>query len=273
MPPPAALASTEPVPRPARARSRAQAAPATEATAASIAELRRRAVDDARRGFLRAASHELRTPLNAIIGFSEIITHELHGPIGDVRYRDHAQVVRDSGLKLLKLVNQILEIARLEAGAADLDPRPELTAVAFADACKAVSDPAAAGNVTVVAAIEPGAEALLADGRGLHTILTTLLGQAVAISPPGGSVRLSARASGAVVRIEVEDDGPPVTPEDLRLLLRPFDHGERSSVRAADGAGLGLAVVNLLCKGMKGQMRLHCAPGRGLTACVRLPIA
>ncbi len=272
MPPPAALARIDAEPSPPGAHNRPQAVPAT-VEARPVSELRRRAVDDARRGFLRAASHELRTPLNAIIGFSEIITHELHGPIGDTRYRDHAQVVRDSGLKLLKLVNLVLEIARLEAGAADLDPRPELTEVAFADAGKTVAEAAAARGITILGEIAPGALSLLADGRGLHTILTTLLAQAVAMSPVSASVRLSAGRVGSTVRIEVEDQGPGVSADDLRRLLRPFDHGEQSSLRAMDGAGLGLTVVKLLCKGMGGDLRLHSAPGRGLTACVRLPAA
>jgi signal transduction histidine kinase len=246
---------------------------APQALPPAHADLRRRAEDEAKRGFLRAASHELRTPLNAIIGFSEIIVHELHGPIGEPRYREHAEVVRDSGLKLLKLVNQILEIARLEAGAADLDLRPEPLAPAFADAMRLVADQAAARRVTFDARLDDAVDAVVADTRGLQTALVNLLSNAVAFSPEGGVVRLSGRRQGEWVRIEVADDGPGLTPRDLVQLLRPFSHGEGGSVRGAEGAGLGLTVVNLLCRGMGGRLRLHSAEGRGLTASMRLPAA
>ena len=95
-------------------------------------------MDEAKRSFLRMVSHELRTPLNSVIGFSEIISRELHGPIGDARYREHAEVIRESGLKLLKLVNQVLEIARLDAGASGWRSRLAAPAVAVRGAVRGV---------------------------------------------------------------------------------------------------------------------------------------
>src|SRR3954471_17098082 len=100
----------------------------------SAAAQRKHEQEERRRSFLRMVSHELRTPLNSIIGFSEIISCELYGPINEPRYRDHAALVRESGLKLLKLVNQVMEIARLESDAADLDIRPEPLAAAVEEA-------------------------------------------------------------------------------------------------------------------------------------------
>src|SRR3954469_14230036 len=91
----------------------------------SAAALRQHAIDERKQSFLRMVSHELRTPLNSIIGFSEIISRELYGPLSEPRYREHAEIIRDSGLRMLKLVNQVLEIARLEGDSADLDLRSE----------------------------------------------------------------------------------------------------------------------------------------------------
>lgn len=239
--------------------------------APSTAALRREAEDQARRAFLRTVSHELRTPLNAIIGFSEIIAGEMHGPLNDPRYRDHAQRVRDSGLKMLGLVNDILEIARLESDAVDLDPRPQNLADAFAGAAKAVAEAAAVRSVSLTWTADPPELMALADGRALVEVLHRLLDNAVAFSPEGGVVRLRAQPLGRWVRIEVEDEGPGVSPRDVHRLLRPFQQGEGMAAGRPQGAGLGLAVANLLCKAMGGQLRLHACTGRGLTAALRLP--
>ena len=108
----------------------------------------RRAADEAgRRSFLRLVSHELRTPLNSIIGFSEIIARDLHGPIGDPRYREHAEMVRTSGLKLLKLVNDVIDVARLEAGVVDLDFRPEDPVAMLEEVAESVAADAGARDV------------------------------------------------------------------------------------------------------------------------------
>lgn len=237
------------------------------------AALRRHAEDQARQAFIRAVSHELRTPLNAIIGFSDIIVHELHGPIEEPRYKAHAQVVRDSGLKLLALVNQTLEIARLESGVADMDLRPECLALAFAEAVGATQSAFAERGLTLETEIAPAAQHVLADNRGLNTVLVNLLQNAAQFSPEGGAVRMCAARSAGRIWIEVRDHGPGVSPRDLNRLLRPFQHGEGAPRRGGEGHGLGLAVVNLTCKAMGGKLHLQSAPGQGLVASVRLPAA
>ena len=242
-------------------------------TTPSHALLRREAEDQARRAFLRTVSHELRTPLNAIIGFSEIIAGEMHGPLSDPRYRAHAEHVRDSGLKMLSLVNDILEIARLESDAVDLEPRPQNLVDAFACAAKAVAGQAAARGVTLTHDVDPPELLALADGRALVDVLRRLMENAIAFSPEGGSVRLRARPMARAVLIEIEDDGPGVSPRDVHRLLRPFQHGEHTPARGSHGAGLGLAVADLLCKAMGGRLHLQACTGRGLTAGVRLPAA
>jgi signal transduction histidine kinase len=227
-------------------------------------------MDEAKRSFLRMVSHELRTPLNAVIGFSEIIERELHGPIVDPRYKAHAAVIRDSGLKLLKLVNQVLEIARLEAGAADLDIHVESAVSAVLAAIREVQPDAVQRRVSIRMTGEDTVPLVLADPRGLQTAVVSLLNNAVAFSPEGGEVEVRFRLGRDAVLIEVRDHGPGVAPEELHRLVRPFEQAENALVRRAQGAGLGLSIVNLLCREMGGALALRSSPGRGLTARIRL---
>ncbi|MGC1304911.1 MAG: HAMP domain-containing sensor histidine kinase [Caulobacteraceae bacterium] len=227
-------------------------------------------LDDAKRSFLRMVSHELRTPLNSVIGFSEIISRELHGPIGDPRYKAHAEVIRESGQKLLKLVNQVLEIARLDAGTADLRLEPEAPAAAIKRVTQMLIDEAEARNISFVVDIAPDTPMVLADARGLHTILQNLLQNAVTFSPDGGEVRVTVHPGRNSVLFEIQDQGEGVPAEDIPRLMRPFEQGENALVRRSQGAGLGLSIVTLLCRDMGGRLMLKSAPGEGLTARVRL---
>ncbi len=228
---------------------------------------------EAKRSFLRMVSHELRTPLNSVIGFAEIISRELHGPISDPRYKAHAEIIRDSGLKLLKMVNQVLEIARLDAGAADLAISPESAAVAVKAAVRSLEEQAAARHIDIRQVVEDPSPLVLADPRGLNTILSNLLQNAITFSPEGGEVEVHVRSGRDTVVIEVCDKGDGVSPQDLHRLLRPFEQGENALVRRTGGAGLGLSIVSLLCREMGGMLTLRSKVGEGLTARVRLPCA
>ena len=228
-------------------------------------------LDEAKRSFLRMVSHELRTPLNSVIGFSEIINRELHGPINDPRYKAHAGIIRDSGLKLLKLVNQVLEIARLDAGTADLDLQPESASAAVKSAVRGLEEEAAARNVQVRQVAPDVLPLVMADARGLANILTNLLQNAITFSPEGGEVTVRLRVGRDAVLFEVRDHGDGVAPQELHRLVRPFEQGENALVRRSEGAGLGLSIVSLLCREMGGSLALRSSPGKGLTARVRLP--
>ena len=114
---------------------------------------------------------------------------------------------------------------------------------------------------------------VLADARGLETVLSNLLQNAVAFSPEGGVVEVRVRAARASVLFEVRDQGPGVAPQELHRMMRPFEQGENALVRRTGGAGLGLSIVSLLCREMGGALALRSSPGRGLTARVRLPSA
>jgi signal transduction histidine kinase len=237
--------------------------------------VRRRALemDAQKRSFLRMVSHELRTPLNSIIGFSEIISKELCGPLGSPQYREYAEHVRQSGLKLLKLVNQVLEIARLEGHVTDLDPMPELLDHAVDDVLESLRDEIRHRRIRMTVADEGRLPAVIADPRALRTVLTNLLQNAITFSHEGGEVRLSAHRGAAGVRIRIEDDGEGIDPAEIPRLMRPFEQGQNALTRSTEGAGLGLPIVALLCQAMGGALRIASEPGQGLAAEVLLPAA
>jgi signal transduction histidine kinase len=262
------MAHAAPLPEP-------QPSPKLDATQrATRARVRRSAIlDDNKRSFLRMVSHELRTPLNSILGFSEIISQELYGPLGAPQYKEYAGIIRSSGQRLLKLVNQVIEIARLEGHAMDLTPHSEALDHALDDVLDGLREEIAARR-TVVEVLDEGAlPMVMADARGLRTVLTNLIQNACAYSPEGSRVTISARREDAEVEIRVVDCGPGLDPADIPRLLRPFEQGDNALTRRSEGAGLGLPIVDLLCQAMEGRLKLASTPGGGLTAVVRLPAA
>jgi signal transduction histidine kinase len=232
---------------------------------------RDQAFDEQKRSFLRMVSHELRTPLNSILGFSEILASELYGPLGDPQYREYAEIIRGSGTKLLKLVNQVLEIARLESGAAEMNARAEPLECALEDIIPSLKEDLAEREIRL--AVDPSADLILiyADPKALRTVIGNLLQNAVAFSPDGGEVRVRVEREGGVVEVVVEDDGVGCDPADLPRLVKPFEQGENALTRRGHGAGLGLAICDLNCQAMGGALKLVSAPGEGLIARVRLP--
>ena len=230
------------------------------------------AADRAKAEFLANMSHELRTPLNAIIGFSQLMGAQAFGPIGCERYREYCAHILASGRRLLNVVSDILDMARLEAG------RERLTyACVSADqaARRAVNDVAAiAGEKDVALSLDVRPDlALEADAGALERILVTLMRNAVKFAPEGGSVEIGAEAAGEQVYFYVQDNGPGVAEHDIERLGRPF---EQSGVVMADGmkgSGLGLAIANSLAELHGGTLRLASRPGEGAIAVVALPRA
>lgn len=247
---------------------------ATTARRAAAHARRRVALDDRKRSFLRMVSHELRTPLNAVIGFSEILSHELYGPLGSPQYKEYAGIVHDAGLKLLKLVNQIVEIARLEGQVTDLDVTPEPLDEALEDILEQLKGEIAQRQIVVTVRDVGDLPCVLADSRGLRTMLANLLQNAITHSPVGGQILIAAiiLPSGGV-EIGIADQGPGVDPADLPRLLRPFEQGGTALTRTSEGAGLGLPIVDLLAQAMNGSLRLTSRPGAGLNALLTLPQA
>ena len=228
---------------------------------------REAALEDQKRSFLRLVSHELRTPLNSILGFSEILADELYGPLGAPQYKEYAQIIQGSGHKLLKLVNQVLEIARLESQLQPLDLRIEALEGAVDEVANAISNDR---GVTIRIIGRGRLPSVLADPWGLHTVLTNLIQNAVTFSPDGGEVRVRATAQDRMVQIAIEDDGEGVDPAEIPRLLKPFEQGQNALVRRTEGAGLGLPICELTCLAMGGRLKLSSEPGKGMVALVTL---
>lgn len=229
--------------------------------------------EEARRSFLRMASHELRTPLNSILGFSEILATELYGPLGAPQYKDYADIIRTSGARLLRLVNQVLEIARLEGGAMDLDLAAESLDHAIDDVLDGLREDVSARRVSVVVENQGALPMVRADARALRSALSNLVQNAAIFSDENGLVFVRARQVGDEVEISIVDEGPGVDPAEIPRLMKPFEQGENALTRRGEGAGLGLPIVSLLCTAMGGRLELSSSPGKGLTASIHLPAA
>ena len=225
-------------------------------------------LEDQKQAFLRLVSHELRTPLNSILGFSEILAAELYGPLGAPQYKEYAQIIQGSGKKLLRLINQVLEIGRLEG--LKMDVRPESLEAAFEDTIGGLRDEFLSRQIRITPVDEGPLPLVAADPWGLRTVLAHLLRNAVAFSPDGGEVRLRVESREGAVTILVEDDGDGLDPADLPRVMLPFEQGENAMVRRTEGAGLGLTICELTCQAMGGQLSLESGPGRGTVARVTL---
>jgi len=228
-------------------------------------------LEEQKRAFLRLVSHELRTPLNSILGFSEILAAELYGPLGAPQYREYAEIIGGSGRKLLRLVNQVLEIGRLEG--LQLDVRPEAVEPAVEDAIAGAASDFTGHKVEVRVLAHKPLPLVLADPWGLRTVLSHLLQNAAIFSHEGGEVRVRFAVEGGFLDIFVEDDGEGVDPADLPRLMRPFEQGENALVRRAEGAGLGLTICESTCRAMGARLLLVSAPGKGMSARIRLKAA
>ena len=241
-------------------------------TATAEAETARKAAEQANRAknqFLATMSHELRTPLNAILGFSEIIAQETFGPSGVPQYRDYALDINTSGKHLLELINDILDIAKIEAGKLEIQPE-NLDLKEVLDACRRLcSVKAQEREVTLELDIAPGAHLVYADMRALKQILFNLLSNAVKFSKRGGSVRLAARRlDGESVELSVIDQGIGIADDCLEDVFEPFHQVDNSYNRETGGTGLGLALVKALTELHSGAVTLDSKLGQG--TCVRV---
>jgi cell cycle sensor histidine kinase DivJ len=229
------------------------------------------AASRAKSRFLANMSHELRTPLNAIIGFSEMTMREMFGPVGP-RYQEYARLVHESGNHLLDLINSVLDMSKIEAGKFELGEELFDLQEAAQSALRFLKIPAERAGVALKLDIAPGARLVFADRRAIKQILVNLLSNGVKYTPPGGEVRVSARALHGI-EIEVRDTGTGISKADLERLGRPFEQVENSEVRAKEGTGLGLALVKSLAQMHGGEAVLESALGEGTTVTVRLPNA
>jgi two-component system, cell cycle sensor histidine kinase PleC len=242
--------------------------------AEKYAEEKTRAEDanQAKSKFLANMSHELRTPLNAIIGFSEIMETAMFGPLGAEKYTEYSRDIRESGQYLLEVINDILDMSKIEAGGirlaigeVDLDP-------VLADCLRVVWGRANEKHLVLKSQVAPGIR-LKADRRALKQIALNLLSNAVKFTPDGGAVTVRGRARGGMVTIAIADNGIGIPKAALHKLGRPFEQVESQLTKRHQGSGLGLAIAKSLAELHGGAMRIRSTLGKGTTVVVRLPLA
>jgi two-component system cell cycle sensor histidine kinase PleC len=223
--------------------------------------------------FLANMSHELRTPLNAILGFSDIIAQECFGAVGSERYKEYAGDIHSSGAHLLSLINDLLDVAKIEAGKMDIVPGPLDAHRTFDIALKLVGSKAREKRQELIIEVDPSAPPLFADERALKQMLINLVSNAVKFTPEGGRISVvGSMARGGDFQIMVQDNGPGIPREKLDKIFTPFSQVDNRYDRQAGGTGLGLALVRGLAELHGGRAWLESETGKGCTAYVVLPV-
>jgi PAS domain S-box-containing protein len=221
--------------------------------------------------FLANMSHELRTPLNAIIGFSDILAGQIFGAIGDPRYADYARDIRDSGLHLLNLINDVLDVSKVEFGKVELIEE-SVDILAVTRSCmRLMRDRAHVAGVSLVHRLPPGLLPLQGDSRRLKQILLNLLSNAVKFTPSGGRVIIDVSYAADGFRLVVKDTGIGIAAEDLGTALRPFGQIDSRLARKYQGTGLGLPLARSMAELHGGRLELDSKPGHGTIATLWLP--
>jgi PAS domain S-box-containing protein len=222
--------------------------------------------------FLANMSHELRTPLNAIIGFSEVLKGEMFGPLGAPRYVAYAGDIHRSGMHLLDLINDILDVEKIEAGKRELHPEAVDVAQAVLDALRLVEARAATAKVALAHELPTDLPLLWADARSARQILLNLLSNAVKFTPAGGSVTAGAAATPqGGIRLTVTDTGIGIDPQHIAALGTPFFQLDNPLTRSREGTGLGLSLIKSLVELHGGRLSIESAVGRGTTVTVQFP--
>ena len=220
--------------------------------------------------FLANMSHELRTPLNAIIGFSEIMGSGMFGTLGSDKYSEYCHDIMTSGRYLLEVINDILDMSKIEAGRMQLDMEPLDLSRTLAESMRVVSGRADDKNLVLDADIE-GTLSMVADRRAIKQIMVNLLSNAVKFTPDGGKVIVRSRMRKDAIHLMIADTGIGIAPHSLLRLGRPFEQVESQLTKTYHGSGLGLAIAKSLTNLHGGSMRLRSRLGTGTVVCVSLP--
>lgn len=226
----------------------------------------------AKSAFLATMSHELRTPLNAIMGFSEILKREMFGPLKVQAYRNYAEDIHHSGHYLLALINDILDLSRVEAGRRELQEEPVSLLAAVEEANHLLLLKAREKAIGINVEISATLPKLMADRRAVNQIAINLISNAIKFTPAGGHVDITAskNATGGLL-ISVRDSGPGIPAHEIEAAMGAFSRGSYAKRKAIDGAGLGLPIVKGLMEVHGGDVVILSEPGKGVEVTVRFP--
>jgi PAS domain S-box-containing protein len=235
----------------------------------------RRAADEANRGksrFLANMSHELRTPLTAILGFSDVMSGEIFGPIQPPRYREYINLIHESGEHLLSLINDILDLSKIEAGKMQIVVQPVSTAELVRQSSGLMRVMATERGIDLALQVAPDCQMLHADERAARQIILNLLSNAIKFTPAGGRVTLAVhKVADEGVEISVTDTGIGMSPDEADRALQLYVQVDSDVARMALGTGIGLPLVKALAELHGGDIRLDSKKGKGTTVSVFLP--
>jgi signal transduction histidine kinase len=220
--------------------------------------------------FLANMSHELRTPLNAVIGFSEVLLAEMFGTLND-KQNEYLQDILSSGRHLLSLINDILDLSKIEAGRMELELGPFDLAMALENALTLVRERASRHGIGLHLTVDPDLSSLVADERKIKQVLVNLLSNAVKFTPEGGKVAVRAVRAAGAVEISVSDTGIGIAPEDQGAIFEEFRQVGSDYAHKREGTGLGLALARRFVELHGGQLRVESEPGKGSTFTFSIP--
>jgi len=231
------------------------------------------AANRAKSQFLANMSHELRTPLNAVLGFSEMLAQRLVGPLGEKQV-EYVDIIYRSGSHLHDIINDILDLAKVDAGKLDLNLEDGVDSCAIINTCVALmKERANAGELRLSVNIEPGLLGIVADPMRLKQILLNLLSNAVKFTEPGGSVVITVRQPGPdTIAFEVCDTGVGMSEAEIKIALEPFGQVDAGFSRRHEGTGLGLPLASRLAELHGGSFQIGSRKGHGTTATLTLPV-
>jgi signal transduction histidine kinase len=220
--------------------------------------------------FLARISHEIRTPLSAIIGFAEIMHDERFGQLGNARYRDYLKDILNSGAHVLDLVNDLLDLSKIEAGRADLTFGEVDINTVLMNAANVLQETANKGSVVVRLSLASNLPSIVADERSLTQITLNILSNAIKFTPEGGQVIVStARTADGEVAIRVKDTGVGMSEADIAMALEPFQ--QVSTTRKSGGTGLGLPLTKALVEANRASMAIRSARNTGTLVEILFP--
>jgi signal transduction histidine kinase len=212
----------------------------------------------------------LRTPLNAVLGFSDLINQQTFGPISE-RYREYVQIIHDSGAHLLGLINQVLDIAKIDAGRLELAEDDVDVGEAIRACMQFVRCQADAKGIALEADVARDLPLLFADNRMFRQILLNLLGNAVKFTPKGGTVKVSAELGGEGLKLSIADSGIGISAADRPHVFERFGQVQNAFTREHDGTGLGLPLAKEFIEAHQGRIELDSTPGIGTTVTAIFP--